>query len=58
MQNYAQTNLQTAAYRLDQRRPQPKCEYCEARGEYRKIIRDGNRYGNVTVCGQHRGEGN
>lgn len=49
-----QMNINSAAFRLDQRRPQPVCERCGAPGVYRKIINVGKLYANVTVCEQHK----
>jgi hypothetical protein len=51
MQNYAQTNLQTAAYRLDARRQQPTCDRCEQRpAATRLLTQQGKRCISENVC--------
>jgi hypothetical protein len=44
-------NVNSAAYRLDQRRPQPRCDRCNARPAARRILtNEGRRYASENVC--------
>jgi hypothetical protein len=44
-------NINSSAYRLDQRRPQPRCDRCNARPAARRILtNEGRRYASENVC--------